>query len=119
MIKYAVGDTAYIDRSRYGRVDVIAGIVAKVTPKGGITVKYKAGETRFMPSGREVGGDRWNYDHLISKERYDELRACQAEQVAARAAADAIGSISTRPTAATKAEVLAQIEAARLAVEAL
>jgi hypothetical protein len=119
MSKYAVGDVVYIDRTIYGRVNVIAGIVTKVTPKGSVTVKHEAGETRFTPNGREIGGDRWHHEHLISKERYDEARANQAKQIAARAAAVAIANIPARPTAANKTDVLAKIEAARVAVEAL
>lgn len=119
MIKYAVGDTVYIDRSRYGRVDVIDGVVTKVTPKGGVTVTHKNGETRFTPLGREVGGDEWHAWHLISKARYDENLVYQAEQVAERTARDAIAALPARPTSYNKADVLALIEAARVAVEAL
>jgi hypothetical protein len=119
MTKYALGDTVYIDRGCYGRVDVLAGEVVKITPAGQVTVKLVGGETRFTARGSEVGGDKWWSARLIDKARYDEALTHQAEQQRERAARDAVAAIPTRPTRDGKAEILALIEAARIAVEAL
>ncbi len=119
MSKYAVGDAAYINLSRYGTINAAAGTVTKVTPSGQVTVKIGEREMRFTSAGREVGGGEWHAARLIDKKEFDGLRAHIAEQKAERAARDAIAAIPSRPTSERKAEILALIEAARVGVEAL
>jgi hypothetical protein len=77
--KIAVGDEIFIDRGRYGHIDVHIGVVVGKTPAGRIKVKVEECDYTFMPNGnligRKSGFMRW--DNIITKEQYLERRNYQ------------------------------------------
>lgn len=118
--QYEVGDTAYISNGNHHRVSVVMGVVAKVTPSGQVTVKHGERSTRFLSTGWEIGAGTYRGARLIDAEMYGRLRATMLRQRAEGEALAALLDVSkSRATAANKNEVLALIEAARIAVEAL
>lgn len=78
------GDTAYIAVSGSWDLTYSTAEVLKVTPSGQVVVKGHSGERRFSNRGEELGcASKWRVPFLITKERYDEGIARQAEKRAA------------------------------------
>lgn len=116
-----VGDTAYIDASRYSRIIVFSGTVTKVTATGQVTVELADKRTmRFKPNGFEVGSDVYDATMLVDKERFEnslERMRAQKRVGAVQTAHKAFEGM--RVDVANKVELLARVEALRAAVDAL
>jgi hypothetical protein len=118
MAIYSVGDTVYGSFGRYGDTDVRVGTVAKVTPTGQITVEFNGQSTPLRFKGcSEIGGDKWHGARLIDADTYARQSAEQRKQDARRAARNACSDTS-RVNLDFHDDVLAAIEAARVAVQA-
>lgn len=117
-VAYSVGDTVYGSFGRYGTTDVRIGTVAKVTPTGQITVEFngRTAPMRFK-DGSEIGGDKWHSALIIDADTYVRQAAQQRKQTAFKAARDAC-SAPSRASLDSPDDVLAAIEAARVAVQA-
>lgn len=84
-LDYAPGDRLYIfSYGSWGPGSYVVGEVKKVTPSGQIVVTCNGRERRFMPSGREVGSDRYHVDYIEPKakahDRAGVIRAAVARQ---------------------------------------
>jgi len=116
MATYSVGDTVYGSFGRYGATDVRVGTVAKVTPTGQITVNFNGRSTSMRFKDRhEIGGDKWHSAILVDADTYARLATQQRKQNAFKAARDAC-SATSRVSLDSPDDVLAAIEAARVAV---
>lgn len=68
---YNVGDIAYADFSRYGRIDVRKGKVTKISETGVIRIMFPSFNLSFLSNGIERAGDRYHPAMLITKEQYE------------------------------------------------
>ena len=106
-----VGDTVYGSFGRYGRIDVKAGTVMKLSPKGQATIDFSErwpgnGEQRlrrFSPHGWEIGPGRGEGGRLIDEASYARLAERQRAADAMRAVTNHLRSWSFK----NKAELLA------------
>lgn len=117
-----VGDTVYIDFSKYGTVRVLSGKVVKVTPSGQISVEIgKDRVERFNNRGNMIGaGGNYDIPHLISRDQYERYSERAELQNKERVAGHCIGEVAKiRPVAANRAELLKMLRQAIAAVEAL
>ena len=99
--QYQTGDTVYAEFGKYGRIDVKAGLVTKVTPTGQITVDFTerhAGNqqafVRRYKGGYEVTGDKWGRTHLIDYATYSRRLQDQKLNEARNAIRDAASKIA-------------------------
>ena len=119
--EFKVGDLAYFSNGRYGRINVFAGTVTKITATGQVSVTLKSNKVmRFKANGHEIGMYAYDGAMLIDHERYVSslARMKQEQRVsavhAARKEFENVVVLSTNKT-----ELLAKIDALRDAVEAL
>lgn len=80
---YEVGQTVYVDASRYSEVRVHEGTVASVSPTGVVRVTFKnMGDRSFLKNGMERGADKYHPMQIISKESYEQRLVRQKERAA-------------------------------------
>lgn len=115
-----VGDAAYADFSRYGRITVKTGKVISISPTGVAKVEFGDTARSFLKSGSERGQTFSDAAQLISKDRYDRQLATMQQQARERVAQTAVKDASNiAATAANKAAMIEALTKALAAVEAI
>lgn len=110
------GETAYIMDSRYGIASAYPGTVERITPSGQLIVRHGNHSTRFSVEGRATAAtDGARLVDAGEYERASRVIEQQRTRTLAWLACKALAGVE--PSAGNKQDVLAAIDAARVAVE--
>ena len=112
------GDTAYIVDGRYGIASAFPGTVERVTPSGQLIIRHGKHETRFSAEGRATAAS--DGARLVDAAEYERAsRAIEQQRIRTLAWLACKALAVAEPDARNKQDVLAAIDAARVAVEKL
>jgi len=112
------GDTAYIVDGRYGIASAFPGTVERVTPSGQLIIRHGKHETRFSAEGRATAAS--DGARLVDAAEYERAsRVIENSRIRTLAWLACKALAGAEPDARNKQDVLAAIDAARVAVEKL